>query len=86
VFAQADLALVCIGKITRTRKAAAKTEIETAYFPLRMPTAAERFKCGGTFALADRKPPAYRRHHEQGVGSQQNGNPYNLAILRHMAN
>jgi len=80
--------LVCIGKITRTRETAAKTEVETAYYLLSKAMTAERFN-----AVARSHWEIENRLHwrldvimnEDQDRNRMDNSPYNLAILRHMA-
>lgn len=77
-----------IGKVTRTRETAAKTEAETACYLLTSALTAERFK-----AVARSHWEVENRLHwrldvimnEDQDRNRMDNSPYNLAILRHMA-
>jgi predicted transposase YbfD/YdcC len=80
--------LKCIGKVTRTRQTATKTEVETAYYLLSIPMTAKRFN----EVVRSHWGIENRLHwrldvimNEDQDRSRMNNSPYNLAILRHMA-
>jgi predicted transposase YbfD/YdcC len=80
--------LVCIGKVTRTRQTAAKTEVETAYYLLSAVMTAKRFN----EVVRSHWGIENRLHwrldvimNEDQDRNRMDNSPYNLAILRHMA-
>jgi predicted transposase YbfD/YdcC len=80
--------LVCIGKVTRTRETAAKTEVETAYYLLSTAMTAKRFNevVRSHWAIENRLH--WRLDvimNEDQDRNRMDNSPYNLAILRHMA-
>jgi predicted transposase YbfD/YdcC len=80
--------LVCIGKITRTRETAAKTEVETAYYLLSKAMTAERFNAVARSHWAIENSLHWRLDavmNEDQDRNRMDNSPYNLAILRHMA-
>ena len=80
--------LVCIGKVTRTRETATKTEVETAYYLLSKVLTAERFNevvrshWGIENRLHWRLDVVMNEDQDR---NRMDNSPYNLAILRHMA-
>src|ERR1700692_639116 len=80
--------LVCIGKITRTRETAAKTEVETAYYLLSRAMTAERFNAVVRSHWGIENRLHWRLDvimNEDQDRNRMDNSPYNLAILRHMA-
>jgi predicted transposase YbfD/YdcC len=80
--------LVCIGKITRTRETAAKTEVETAYYLLSKTMTAERFNAVVRSHWGIENRLHWRLDvimNEDQDRNRMDNSPYNLAILRHMA-
>jgi predicted transposase YbfD/YdcC len=80
--------LVCIGKITRTRETAVKTEVETAYYLLSKVMTAERFNAVVRSHWAIENRLHWRLDvimNEDQDRNRMDNSPYNLAILRHMA-
>jgi predicted transposase YbfD/YdcC len=80
--------LVCIGKVTRTRETAAKTEVETAYYLLSKPMSAERFNAVVRSHWGIENRLHWRLDvimNEDQDSNRMDNSPYNLAILRHMA-
>ena len=80
--------LMCIGKITRTRETAAKTEVETAYYLLSAAMTAGRFNA----VIRSHWGMENRLHwrldvimNEDQDRDRMDNSPYDLAILRHMA-
>ena len=80
--------LVCIGKVTRRRETAAKTEVETAYYLLSAVMTAKRFN----EVVRSHWGIENRLHwrldvimNEDQDRNRMDNSPYNLAILRHMA-
>jgi len=80
--------LKCIGKVTRIRETATKTEVETAYYLLSIPMTAKRFN----EVVRSHWGIENRLHwrldvimNEDQDRNRMNNSPYNLAILRHMA-
>src|SRR5450432_1091192 len=80
--------LVCIGKVTRTREIAAKTEVETAYYLLSKVMTAERFNAVVRSHWGIENRLHWRLDvvmNEDQDRNRMDNSPYNLAILRHMA-
>jgi predicted transposase YbfD/YdcC len=80
--------LVCIGKITRTRETAMKTEVETAYYLLSKTMTAERLNEVARSHWAIENRLHWRLDvvmNEDQDRNRMDNSPYNLAILRHMA-
>ena len=80
--------LACIGKVTRTRETAAKTEVETAYYLLSTSMTAKRFNevvrahWGIENRLHWRLDVVMNEDQDR---NRLDNSPYNMAILRHMA-
>jgi predicted transposase YbfD/YdcC len=80
--------LVCIGKVTRTRETAAKTEVETAYYLLSKTMSAECFNAVVRSHWGIENRLHWRLdviRNEDQDRNRMDDSPYNLAILRHMA-
>jgi predicted transposase YbfD/YdcC len=80
--------LVCIGKVTRTRETATKTEVETAYYLLSKALTAERFNAVVRSHWGIENRLHWRLDvimNEDQDRNRMDNSPYNLAILRHMA-
>jgi predicted transposase YbfD/YdcC len=80
--------LVCLGKVTRKRETATKTEIETAYYLLSKTMTAEQLNA----VIRSHWGIENRLHwrldvvmNEDQDRNRMENSPYNLAILRHMA-
>src|SRR4051794_34756800 len=80
--------LACIGKVTRTRETAVKTEVETAYYLLSAALTAERFNAVVRSHWGMKTRLHWRLDvimNEDQDRNRMDNSPYNLAILRHMA-
>src|SRR3954468_20781293 len=80
--------LACIGKVTRTRETALKTEVETAYYLLSAAITAERFNAVVRSHWGIENRLHWRLDvimNEDQDRNRLDNSPYNLAILRHMA-
>src|SRR5665213_2535621 len=80
--------LKCIDKVTRTRETTAKTTVETAYYLLSAPMAAERFNAVVRSHWGIENRLHWRLDvvmNEDQDRNRMDNSPYNLAILRHMA-
>jgi predicted transposase YbfD/YdcC len=80
--------LACIGKVTRTRETAAKTEVETAYYLLSTRMTPERFNAVVRSHWGIENRLHWRLDvvmNEDQDRNRMDNSPYNLAILRNMA-
>jgi predicted transposase YbfD/YdcC len=80
--------LVCLGKVTRKRETATKTEIETAYYLLSKTMTAERLNAVVRSHWGIENRLHWRLDvvmNEDQDRNRMENSPYNLAILRHMA-